>query len=446
MKKLLAASCCFLTAAWCWLFSATGFAAAPLTPSQLALYQGADREKILVEGAKREGQFTLYTSHTWFRTFVKEFEKKYPFVKANEWRNDSKTLIRKVLEEAKSGRVLVDVVESTADGMGLIKREGLFQEYYSPEARYYPSELKPKGKNGFFYLPNRETYSSLGFNTKLIPPANAPRSLKDLIDPRWKGKMAITGTSTGVRWIGNVLDVMGREFLEKCDLNMPQVYWEQAHNPDTQLARTVEEFANTSLVGYARPVIPTGSAYGTGGWRATPDDLRLFFSKAQSLGLAAANAYSWDWATSAGNTELWDAVANYSWPFTASAPVTTPPTGGTTTGALSDAAADLLTRYFNALNNGDVDALVALYQPNAAHVTAERTVVGSSAIRDYYNDLLTNRLPSANFVMRSSSGHDPTAMFTWTANSSNGLVNDGSDTVGLREGLIQYHYTRFTVA
>ncbi len=215
MKKLLAASCLIFTAVWCWLFSAPGFAAVSLPASQLALYQGADREKILVDGAKREGQFTLYTSHTWFRTFVKEFEKKYPFVKANEWRNDSKTLIRKVLEEAKSGRVLVDVVETTADGMGLIKREGLFQEYYSPEARHYPSELKPRGKKGFFYLPNRETYSSLGFNTKLIPPASAPRSFKDLLDPRWKGKMAITGTSTGVRWIGNVLDVMGREFLEK---------------------------------------------------------------------------------------------------------------------------------------------------------------------------------------------------------------------------------------
>src|SRR3990167_1551614 len=159
MKKVLAASCLIFTAVWCWFFSAPGFAAVPLPASQLALYQGADREKILLDGAKREGQFTLYTSHTWFRTFVKEFEKKYPFVKANEWRNDSKTLIRKVLEEAKSGRVLVDVVETTADGMGLIKREGLFQEYYSPEARYYPSELKPKGKNGFFYLPNRETYS-----------------------------------------------------------------------------------------------------------------------------------------------------------------------------------------------------------------------------------------------------------------------------------------------
>jgi iron(III) transport system substrate-binding protein len=190
-------------------------ASAPLSPAQAALYQGADREQILVDGAKREGQFTLYTSHTWFRTLVKDFEKKYPFVKVSEWRNDSKNLIRKVLEETKSGRVLVDVVETTADGMGIMKREGLFQEYYSPQARYYPDELKPKGKNGFFYLPDRETYNSLGFNTALIPPATAPRSLKDLIDPKWKGKMAITSTTTGVRWIGNALDTLGREYLDK---------------------------------------------------------------------------------------------------------------------------------------------------------------------------------------------------------------------------------------
>src|SRR5215831_19822243 len=123
-------------------------ASAPTTVSQLALYQGADREKILIEGAKREGQLTLYDSHTWFRTFVKDFERKYPFIKVSEWRNDSKNIIRKVLEEAKSGRVLVDVVESTADGVGILKREGLLREYYSPQARYYPDELKPKGQSG----------------------------------------------------------------------------------------------------------------------------------------------------------------------------------------------------------------------------------------------------------------------------------------------------------
>ena len=186
-----------------------------MSPTQLALYQGADREKILIEGAKREGQFTLYTSHTWFKTFVGEFEKKYPFVRALQWRNDSKNIIRKVLEEVRAGRVLADIVETTADGMGFLKREGLFQEYYSPEARYYPNELKPKGKNGFFYLPNRETYNSLGFNTHLIPPGIAPKALRDLLDPRWKGKMAITSTTTGSRWIGNALETLGREFLDK---------------------------------------------------------------------------------------------------------------------------------------------------------------------------------------------------------------------------------------
>jgi len=201
---------------FCLPTSSRAFAAgAPLSSAQLALYQGADREKILIDGAKREGQFTLYTSHTWFKTFVGEFEKKYPFVRASQWRNDSKNIIRKVLEEARAGRALADVVETTADGMGLLKREGLFQEYYSPAARYYPSELKPRGKSGFFYLPNRETYNSLGFNTNSVPPATAPHSLKDLIDPKWKGKMAITSTTTGARWVGNALETLGREFLDK---------------------------------------------------------------------------------------------------------------------------------------------------------------------------------------------------------------------------------------
>ncbi len=198
------------------LLAANLFAAsAPMSPAQIALYQGADRDKLLVDGAKREGQFTLYTSHTWFKTFVKEFEKKYPFVKANEWRNDSKNIIRKVIEEVKAGRPLADIVETTSDGLGVLKREGLFQEYFSPEARFYPSELKPRGKSGFFYLPNRETYNSLGFNTKSVPPASAPRSLKDLADPRWKGKMAITSTTTGARWLGNLIETLGREFVDK---------------------------------------------------------------------------------------------------------------------------------------------------------------------------------------------------------------------------------------
>src|SRR5436309_7224581 len=201
------------------MFAATrllpGSAEVSPAQAQLALYQGADRQNILMEGAKREGKFALYDSHTWFRTYVKEFEKKYPFITVSEWRSDSKNLLSRAMAEFNSSRSLVDVIETTTEAMGVMKRDGMFQEYFSPEARYYPDDVKSKGKNGLYYLGDRETYNSLGFNTNVIGPNDAPRTLKELLDPKWKGKMSIVSTSTGVRWIGNTLNTMGREFLDK---------------------------------------------------------------------------------------------------------------------------------------------------------------------------------------------------------------------------------------
>jgi len=65
------------------------------------------------------------------------------------------------------------------------------------------------------YGTSRELYISLGYNTKLIAPADVPKSMKDLLDPRWKGKMSIAGTTTGTQWIGAIIETFGMEFLEK---------------------------------------------------------------------------------------------------------------------------------------------------------------------------------------------------------------------------------------
>ncbi len=190
-------------------------ASAPVTAAQIALYQGADRGKLLIEGAKKEGAFTLYDSHTWFRTIAKEFEKKYPFIKVSEYRSDGRTLIKRALEEIGAGQYIADVIATTGEQMDIMKREGVFLEHYIPDARHYPDDVKVKGKNGFYYIGHYETYASLGFNTSLIPPAEAPKSMTDLLNPKWKGKMSIVSTTTGTRWIGSTLETMGREFLER---------------------------------------------------------------------------------------------------------------------------------------------------------------------------------------------------------------------------------------
>jgi iron(III) transport system substrate-binding protein len=107
------------------IFVATkAFAAdAPMSPAQIALYQGPDREKIILEGARKEGQLVFYNSHTWFKSVAQEFEKKYPFVNVSEWRAEGPDVLKRVLEESRAGRNLADVVESTeANIAGLHKK------------------------------------------------------------------------------------------------------------------------------------------------------------------------------------------------------------------------------------------------------------------------------------------------------------------------------------
>lgn len=193
-----------------------GAQAKPMSLADLALYKGTDREKILIEGAKKEGQVVFYTSNTWVAgPMSQEFEKKYPFVKANVWRSDSKALLKRLTEEVAAARYIADVIESSPEYMLILLREKMLQEHLSPELSAYDDDAKIKGKTGVFGWTNREIYISLGFNSRLIAAAEAPKSIKDYLDPKWKGKMSIAGTTTGVQWVGALLDLMGREFLEK---------------------------------------------------------------------------------------------------------------------------------------------------------------------------------------------------------------------------------------
>lgn len=211
-------------------------------------------------------------------------------------------------------------------------------------------------------------------------------------------------------------------FLEKCDYNMPQVYWVNAHNPGEQLIRSVREFQAISPF---RPIIPTGSAYVQGNWQATPEDITEFLESAQILNLSAANFWEW------GHTKLyvpalWETVKNYPW-------------GGFPPGG------DVVGHYFEALNAHNAGLAASLYADNAVHVNADRTVQGKTAIRGWYQDLFDRLLPDATFTLTADNGDQSARNFQWAAASSAGTVADGSDNIGLINGVIVYHYTFFTI-
>ena len=138
-------------------------ASAPTSVAQVALYQGADREKILIEGAKKEGAFTLYGSHTWYRTMTKEFEKKYPFFKVTEYRTDGRTLIKRAIEESKAGQYIADVIATTGEQMDVMKREGIFLEHWTSDARVYPDDVKDQRQERILLCRTLRDLRQLGF-------------------------------------------------------------------------------------------------------------------------------------------------------------------------------------------------------------------------------------------------------------------------------------------
>ena len=213
-----------------------------------------------------------------------------------------------------------------------------------------------------------------------------------------------------------------QSFLKYCDYNMPQVYWQGAHNPAAQLTKSVREFQNMSP---ARPVIPTGSAYSASGWTPTSEDMHAFLRAAQDLGLSAANFWSWDYCRQ-NLPKLWDRVSQYPWP---SAP----------------AVADIAEQYLEALNGRDPLRLATMYNTDGVHVNATRTVQGLEKIMTWYNTFLYQIFPNAVFRMTGFSGTGNSRHLTWEATSPAGQIFNGNDTLGLRDGKIAYHYTYFTI-
>jgi hypothetical protein len=218
-----------------------------------------------------------------------------------------------------------------------------------------------------------------------------------------------------------------KEFLEKCDFNMPQVYWVQAKNPRQQLERCMREFAAISP---ARPIFPTGAAYREAGWQPSVSEVQEFLQATKDLKLGGSNYWAWDFARSDILPGVWEAISAFQYSDTPAGP---------------SPAGDIIQKMITALNSRDPEKVAALYTEKAAHVTADGTIKGKAAIRDRYKALFA-KLPNAVFTLASQSGSGTTRYFGWTAASGAGKVQNGSDTLNLVGDLIAYHHQIYQIS
>lgn len=183
----------------------------PTAIEKLALYRGADREAILVEGARKEGVVVFYTGmivDQAVRPLVNAFEKKYPFLKVQYVREDPSPMTQKLISEARANRNIADVIENI--GMDVpLRAADVNREFWSPELEFFPEQFR---KPAVYGAPSRYNYFGLAYNTQQVAPSDVPKTYEDILNPKWKGKIAWSNSISGwALMFTNVRQTMGEE-------------------------------------------------------------------------------------------------------------------------------------------------------------------------------------------------------------------------------------------
>ena len=176
----------------------------------LSAAKGHAADAAMIEAAKKEGRVLWYTTLIVNQVVIPlktAFEKKYPGVTLDYARNDEGPTAIRLLNEAKAGKVQADVFDGFTVNVPL-KREGLLARIEIPNAADYPAEMKDA--DGAWHALLLFVFTP-GFNTTLVAKADAPKTYEDLLDPRWKGKMAWNPNSSAgaIGFVGNILLSMG---------------------------------------------------------------------------------------------------------------------------------------------------------------------------------------------------------------------------------------------
>ena len=144
----------------------------------------------LIEAAKKEGKLNFYTAMDLAvaEKLSKAFETKYPGIAVRVERSGSERLFQRIGQEKSSNIHNVDIC-NTSDAAHVFpwKRSGWLAPVVPEDvAKNWPAMYRDTDGT---WATVRIYLSVIAYNTKLVEPGQAPKSFKDLLDPKWSGKL-----------------------------------------------------------------------------------------------------------------------------------------------------------------------------------------------------------------------------------------------------------------
>ncbi|MBV9558252.1 MAG: extracellular solute-binding protein [Pseudolabrys sp.] len=170
-------------------FGAATFFAQPL---RAAAPPAASVTPALIEAAKKEGKASFYTALELATSerLARAFEAKYPGIAIRVERSGAERIFQRIGQEMTSRVFNVDVVCST-DPSHFLDWTAKDKDWVAPfvsedMAKHFPKDQVDADGRWATLCAWLEV---IGYNTNLVKAQDAPKSYKDLLDPKWSGKM-----------------------------------------------------------------------------------------------------------------------------------------------------------------------------------------------------------------------------------------------------------------
>ena len=173
--------------------------------AEIALSQGENRLQRMIDGARREGELTVYAVATDINLVTDAFTKKYG-IKVKVWRSTSELVLRRVLTERRARRFDVDIMENNPAEMEAARREKILQQVNSPHHEELLPQSVPAHRE---WVGDSIAVFVQAYNTDKVKKEDLPKTYQDLLDPKWKGRLGID--SGDHAWFAVLLQELGRE-------------------------------------------------------------------------------------------------------------------------------------------------------------------------------------------------------------------------------------------
>ena len=154
----------------------------------LAKLPEAQRQEAIIAGARKEGKVVRYGAgeEKQFNALAKDFEQRYPGIKVEYLRSLPDEVVSKMLTEARADRWYWDL-GSIGGGYSELQKANAIAKHHGLVTRGdYPKSFLGADWYGYEMMP-----LVIAYNKNMVKEAEAPKSYKELLDPKWKGKVSI---------------------------------------------------------------------------------------------------------------------------------------------------------------------------------------------------------------------------------------------------------------